>query len=146
MIEVKQINNIFFQVVGSGFRTLTTNFTTAPLNTVTQSNSFFSVSGGVVTYSGHDSQALIMFTASGDAASSTRSTMESALFVNGVVDSNSVRHSYHRNLLDGEGDSSYFTIVDISDGDTFEMRNREQSNGDNVIQNLTLSNLIIILL
>jgi hypothetical protein len=148
MVDAKQIQNHYINIVGSGSRTLSTTLTTAPLNTISaSSNTLFSATGGVITYNGPNSKLVeVSYNSSGDAGANTRSTMTSALLINGTSDATTERFSYHRTGADGEGSVSYLGIFSVNNGATFALQNAERTTGDNIVQFLDKSNLQIKLL
>ena len=148
MIDAKQIQNHYLELIGAGSRTLTTTPTLAPLTTaVNTTGTLFTHAGGVITYGGETGRDIeIGQTTCFNAGSNTRSIGGAAIFINGAILQRSEDYAYVRNLADSDGTCSWTGTLSVSNGDTIELRNHEMTAGDDVTQTLSQTNLYVKLL
>ena len=107
---------------------LSTLFVTLRVGTNTIADPIYSNSNGSITINS-SGRFKITYDVSADATSSTRSSSEARLQVNGVDVPGTTSFGYHRRTSEGKTTGSATTIVNITSGDVVRVRIRKNSGG-----------------
>ena len=89
--------------------------------------------GGVVTYTGANAVSVeVSFKVTGIANTNQRSTAYHAVYLNNSEVTRSRTYTYHRVNADGLGSGVDVVRLDLVNGDTIDIRSRENNTADNV--------------